>query len=134
MTATPGHFCPCCGAPQKAFLRYPWHLCNNCRKQAVDGAGRRLEFANETPSGGFMFRYAGDGDDGWIPCRAVIACVAKRPVHVTEARFGGIVAEPLIDRTLYNLDRVHDLRRGDKVSAPQKASPRAGTGRPPSKD
>ena len=130
MSETPGHFCPCCGAPQKAFLRYPWHLCNACCNSAVDGAGRRLDFSNESASGGFMFRYAGDGDDGWISCRAVIALIAQRPVHVTEARFGGIVAEPLIDRPLGDLDQVHDLRRGDPVAKPDPKPRGIGWGRP----
>ncbi len=130
MSETPGHFCPCCAAPQKPFLRYPWHLCNACRERAVDGAGRALEFANESLSGGFMFRYAGDGDDGWIPCSAVIALIASRPVHITEARFGGVVAEPLIDRPLGNLDGVYDLRRGDRVAKPDPKPRGIGRGRP----
>lgn len=134
MSGTPGHFCPGCGMPRKPFLRYPWHLCNDCRKQAVDGAGRALEFSNESASGGFMFRYAGDDEDdddgGWIPCRGVIAYVAKRPVHITEARFGGIVAEPMMDRRLYELDRVHDLRRGEKVARPAAKPGPFGRGRP----
>jgi len=119
MSETPGHFCPGCGAPQRAFLRYPWHFCNSCRKSGVDGAGRGLEFSNASASGGFMFRYAGDGDDGWITCRAVIALIAGRPVHVTEARFGGIVAEPILDRPLRDEDRVLDLRRGERVPKPE---------------
>ena len=133
MSAAPGHFCPACGTPLKAFLRYPWHLCKDCRNRAVDGAGRALAFGNEGLSGGFMFRYAEDGadDDGWIPCRAVIALVDLRPVYITEARFGGVVAEPLMDRRLADLDRVHDLRRREKVA---KAEPGPGPrGRPFSK-
>lgn len=122
MSAPPNHFCPACGRPLEPFLRYPWHLCTDCRDRAVDGTGRALQFGNEGLSGGFMFRYTGDGDGqdagGWIPCRAVIALVDGRPVHVTEARFGGVVAEPLIDRTVYTLDGVHDLRRGEKVTKP----------------
>ena len=134
MSDVPGHFCPCCGAPRSAFLRYPWHLCNTCCDSAVDGAGRALEFSNQSASGGFMFRYAGGGDDGWIPCRAVIALIAERAVHITEARFGGIVAEPLMDRPLYNLDRVHDLRRGERVTKPERKPKSFGLGRPSSDD
>ena len=130
MSETPGHFCPCCGAPQKAFSRYPWHLCNACRKTAVDGAGRGLDFSNAGVSGGFMFRYVGDGEDGWITCRAVIALIARRPVHITEARFGGIVAEPLIDRPLQDRDRVYDLRRGDRATKPDPNPGPFGRGRP----
>lgn len=130
MSETPGHFCPCCGAPQKPFLRYPWHLCNDCRKRAIDGAGRGLDFGNVSLSGGFMFRYAGDGEDGWIVCRAVIALVAGRPVYITEARFGGIVAEPITDRPQRGDDRVHDLRRGDRVPRPDPKPARGGRGGP----
>lgn len=78
-----------------------------------------------------MFRYAGDGEDGWISCGAVIARVTKRPVHITEARSGGIVAKPLIDRMLYRLDRVHDLRRGDKVARPDPPAGPFGQARDP---
>jgi hypothetical protein len=111
MSETPGHFCPCCGAPQKPFLRYPWHLCNDCRKRAVDGAGRALEFSNASASGGFMFRYAGEGDEAWRTCRGVVARVDKRPVLITEARFGGIVAEPIPDRPILRNGGICDLRR-----------------------
>jgi len=111
MTDVPDHFCPACGATRKAFLRYPWHLCNDCRKRAVDGAGRALEFANESLSGGFMFRYAGEDDDGWRPCLAVIALVDARPVRIAEARFGGIVAEPVPNRPHADADRICDLTR-----------------------
>ena len=132
MSDVPGHFCPACGTPLKAFLRYPWHLCKDCRNRAVDGAGRALAFGNEGLSGGFMFRYADDGDDGWIACRAVIALVSGRPVYITEARFGGVVAEPLTDRRLADLDRVYDLRTRDRVEKPGTGP--AGRGRPFSND
>lgn len=130
MIETPGHFCPACGAPQKAFLRYPWHLCNDCRKTAVDGEGRALEFSNASASGGFMFRYSGEDADGWKPCRAVIALVCGRPVRIAEARFGGIVAEPMTDRPQPEDSGVHDLRRGDQVPKPEPKSCRPGRGYP----
>lgn len=119
MTGAPGHFCPGCGAPLGAFLRYPWHFCAACRDSAVDGAGRGLLFGNEGLSGGFMFRYAEDAargaDGGWIACRGVIARIAGRPVRITEARFGGVVAEPIRDGHLPAEEGVVDLRRGDRV-------------------
>lgn len=129
MSDVPGHFCAFCGAPQKPFLRYPWHLCKTCRDRAVDGAGRALDFGNQSASGGFMFRYAGDGDEGWVPCRAAIALVGKRPVYVTEARFGGVVAEPLMDRRFIDLDRVVDLRRKERVAPPEPKQGPFGFGR-----
>lgn len=126
MTGTPGHFCPGCGRPLDAVLRYPWHFCPSCCDSAVDGAGRRLEFGNESLSGGFMFRYAGDGDDGWISCRGVVALIVGRPVSIGEARFGGIVAEPLTQSSTAGRG-VYDLRRGDRVAKP--VSDPAGRGR-----
>lgn len=133
MSDVPGHFCPACGTPLKAFLRYPWHLCRDCRNRAADGTGSALEFGNEGFSGGFMYRYAGDGDDDWVTCRAVIALVDKRPVYITEARFGGVVAEPLLDRTLHDTDRVVDLRRRGRTAKSGPATGSANTGRPSSK-
>lgn len=89
----PDHYCPGCGVRRQAFLRYPWHFCPACVARATDGAGQTLEFSNESVSGGFMFRRAGEVD--WTPCGSVIAIIQGRPVKVHEARFGGIVAEPL---------------------------------------
>lgn len=83
---------------------------------AVDGAGRALEFANESLSGGFLFRYTGEA--GWIACRGVVALVRDRPVRIGEARFGGVVAEPLPARPWLE-DGVIDVRRGEKVSPPE---------------
>lgn len=91
----PDHFCPGCGTRRKAFARYPWHFCNDCRARAVDGDGQALEFANESLSGGFIFRRVGEAD--WTACGSVIARIDGRRVKVHEARFGGVVAEPLTE-------------------------------------
>jgi hypothetical protein len=89
------HFCPGCGVRQRPFLRYPWYFCPTCTESATDGAGRRLEFANAGLSGGFQWRHA--GADDWAGCGHVIALIAGRPALIGEARFGGIVAEPIPD-------------------------------------
>ena len=90
------HFCPGCGAERKAFPRYPWHFCTNCRRGATDGAGRRLVFGNVSASGGLCWRYATEDPDAAQVVRAVLCLIGGRPVLVREARFGGVVAEPLL--------------------------------------
>ena len=118
MSETPSHFCPGCGTPQKAFLRYPWYLCQTCIDKAVDGAGRALEFTELTLNGGFAFRYAGEGEDAWRPCFSVVALVSDRPVRIDEARFGGIVAEPIPNRPLADAERICDLSRKNLAKLP----------------
>lgn len=93
----PPHFCPGCGAEQKPFLRYPWHFCNDCRALAVDRGGRRLRFGNTDFGGGFYAAYV-DEDHGY-PCSHARCRIGGRPVIVHEARFGGVVAEPIPDMT-----------------------------------
>ena len=109
MSDVPGHFCPGCGTAQKAFLRYPWHFCNSCRRQACDRAGRHFVFGNTGLGGGFAFGYA--NDEARYTCMGVICLIHSRPAYVHEARFGGIVAEPLPDLP-FDRRGVVDVRRG----------------------
>lgn len=88
------HHCPGCGALQKAFLRYPWYFCQTCLERAEDGAGNRLAFGNATAFGGLIWRHASEPDQ-WRDAIRVLCRIAGRPVVVSEARFGGVVAEPL---------------------------------------
>jgi hypothetical protein len=94
MTDTPDHFCPCCGTAQKSFPRYAWHFCNDCCKQATDRSGRQVECTNVSMSGGFQWRYV--GTDDWTTCRGLYCYILRRDVYLTDARFGGIVAQPLL--------------------------------------
>jgi hypothetical protein len=94
----PDHFCPGCGAAQRAFARYPWYFCQTCLAAAVDGTGRALRFGNTDFGGGFWFGVA--GTDAAYVCSAVRCTILGRPVVVHEARFGGVVAEPVPDRGL----------------------------------
>lgn len=96
MSETPDHFCPGCGVARKSFPRYAWHFCNDCCKRATNGGGRQVECTNASMSGGFQWRYVGDED--WTTCRGLYAKISNRDVYLTEARFGGIVAQPLMDR------------------------------------
>lgn len=93
MTDLPDHFCPGCGAPQKPFPRYPWYFCSACLDLACDGVGRALKFGNASVSGGLVWQY--HGEDDWRDAGTIACLIHSRPVMVGEARFGGIVAEPL---------------------------------------
>lgn len=88
------HFCASCGSEQKHTPRYPWHLCNDCRELACDAKGRRLAFGNVSFSGGLSWRYADDPTRIDETALSVICHVKRRPVLVSEARFGGIVVQP----------------------------------------
>lgn len=107
------HFCPACGKPQKAFPRYPWYICQHCLDLATDYAGRRLVFSNSTIFGGLTWYYADDPTLLNSHSAYVLCFIRKRLVDVREARFGGVVAQPLsegwsIER--YNKEYLADLR------------------------
>lgn len=93
MNDHPDHFCPGCGAAQKPFERYPWYFCQACVNTATDGGGRRLEFSNAGPMGGFVWRHV--DAENWQDARQVLCLISGRPVQIGEARFGGVVAQPL---------------------------------------
>lgn len=94
IVTSPFHFCPACGVQMRALKGHPWYFCNGCVARATDGDGQRLEF---TPLGisGIAWRYAANEDGAWHKDREVLCLIDKRPVHVREARFGGVIAEPL---------------------------------------
>ncbi len=91
----PTHFCPGCGVQLRIFARYPWYFCQDCLALAEDEHGRRLAFYNINPLGGFGWCYADDPGQCDEQASLVTCFIRKRPVAVHEARFGGIVAEPL---------------------------------------
>jgi len=103
------HHCPGCGTAQEAFLRYPWYFCGDCRRLAHDGHGRSLEFANASLFGGLVWRIKGEED--WQDASYVLCLIHGRPVLVHEARFGGVVAEPVPELPLAHLHGLVDLRK-----------------------
>lgn len=105
------HFCPGCGTEQKPVPRYPWYFCKGCRDSATDGTGATLRFANTSMSGGFSVRRADAPPEATIECRSVICLIKGRPVFVTEARFGGTVAQPIRNPPASKEGSV-DLRKG----------------------
>jgi len=110
------HFCPGCGVAQQHFGRYPWYFCKSCVATAMDGGGRGLKFSNTGVGGGFAWCY--EGDENWITAGHVICLISDRPVLVGEARFGGIVAEPLPDRPLGSIPyKTINLRGKERYKA-----------------
>ena len=111
------HHCPSCGVRLKAFARYPWHICRDCLELASDHAGRKLVFGNSALSGGLTWCYADDPARVDAHSIQVLCLIKNRHILVQEARFGGVVAEPLPgDRApgLHNRGVV-DLRTADGV-------------------
>lgn len=86
------HHCPACGVSLPAMPRYPWYICALCRDRITDAEGSLLEFANTSVSGGFAWRRA--GDETYHEALGYLGLLDGRPVRVSAARFGGIVAEP----------------------------------------
>ena len=95
MSGQADHHCPGCGAALTSNPRYPWYFCNDCRERAEDCEGRRLVFGNAAVSGGLSWRYADDPARRDDRALRVLCLIAGRPVIVSEARFGGVVAQPL---------------------------------------
>ncbi len=94
-TSSSDHHCPSCGVPQKLFERYPWYICNKCLKLAKDRQGRPLVFFNVSLSGGLGWSYADTPELAMTEEVTSILCfIGNRQVIVTEARFGGVVAQP----------------------------------------
>lgn len=95
------HFCPGCGMPQQPYTRYPWYFCSACLTAACDWSGRSLTFSNSSFSGGLSWTYADSPASSTDRHLHVVCLIKDRPVIVTEARFGGIVAQPLDEGFFY---------------------------------
>jgi hypothetical protein len=60
-------------------------------------------------SGGFQWRY--QGEETWTICRGLYCFISNRDVYLTEARFGGIVAQPLLSHQSPDDINAVDIRR-----------------------
>lgn len=94
MAELPPHHCPGCGAEQRPNSRYPWSFCHTCLGKAETGSGAKLGFGNSSLGGGLDYWLA-DQPQARVSARRVLCHILGRPVQVGEARFGGVVAEPL---------------------------------------
>ena len=92
------HHCPGCGVELDFVARYPWYFCKSCMKKACDFYGRELVFFNSGLTGGLAWSYADAPNQTMSKRVSSVKCLINgRPVIVTEARFGGIVAQPVGD-------------------------------------
>lgn len=124
MTERPTHFCPGCGTEQRHFARYPWYFCQSCLKTATAGDGRALTFGNVSPmSGGLSWSFA--DEDVFYEEGTVLCFIRGRPALVSEARFGGVVAQPIWGNSVgirpFNLV---DLRKGVVSERPLRPMPK----------
>jgi O-acetyl-ADP-ribose deacetylase (regulator of RNase III) len=81
--------CPLCERAVRRIERYPRYICNDCLDLVTDRQGRRVDFANESFSGGFVGFYAGSKE----PYSGHECFVRGVRCDADEARFGGIVHE-----------------------------------------
>lgn len=82
-----GQSCPICSVTVEPSTRYPTYVCSTCASDAVDVSGRKLEFFNESFSGGYVARYA----DTLEPYDSHECFVRGVRCHADEAHMGGIV-------------------------------------------
>ena len=93
---TPTQPCPVCKAAVPASERYPHYVCPQCVERAVDRNGRRVGFANAISCGGVVGYYE-ESSETYLSLTCFIdgkACFAE------EAKFGGIVIQPLPEHPL----------------------------------
>lgn len=83
--------CPICRCSVPLSNRYPKRICGSCLSKAVNAEGKSLSFSNTSPFGGFVARIVETGQEhtGHVCFIDGVACWAE------EARFGGIVVQPL---------------------------------------
>jgi len=83
---------------QKHNARYPWYFCGACLELAEDFEGNQLIFFNASVMGGMGWAYREQPEQVISTTVSQVLCyINNRKVVVSEARFGGIVAQPYHD-------------------------------------
>ncbi len=91
--------CPICGRSVSGSKRYPRYVCSNCVKRAADIKGQKVVFSNIDFGGGVQGHYV-ESDK---PYSDHVCMIDGVKCFAQEARFGGIVILPEIDRQLHPL-------------------------------
>lgn len=84
-------YCPICSIQVDNSPRYLNYICEKCCQKATDKNGRRLNFFNIDLSGGFKAVYIDNGEE----LHSHICFIEAIKCHADEAKFGGIVIEPI---------------------------------------
>lgn len=92
------HPCPLCGLPAFDGAQSEREVCPDCRRRAVDSAGRSVRGFNVDGSGGFVAYHVGPDGDLMDTCDEVTATgrvwIDGHACDMGEARFGGVTVEP----------------------------------------
>jgi|GEM_PF-969246 len=93
--AGPGQPCPVCGTRLRSNPRYPRHVCGWCAAWVTDAAGRAVSLSNTSLLGTGLTAHHADGT--LAPPDVLAGRVWIRGVEhrAQEARFGGIVVQPV---------------------------------------
>lgn len=83
--------CPICGSDVRPSARYPAYVCDACERRATAEDGRAVAFYNESLSGGCIGKYVSTGEE----YRSDLCYIDGVACRAREARFGGIVVQPL---------------------------------------
>jgi O-acetyl-ADP-ribose deacetylase (regulator of RNase III) len=89
--------CPHDGTETAQPPRYPEALCRSCAGRATDLAGRAVQMYNVSLTGGFEARHADDKTVCEQVTRDGRVLIDGKAYRAGEARFGGVVIQPLAD-------------------------------------
>lgn len=89
-------FCPLCGTLLRENPRYPRHVCAWCQADVTDEAGRAVSLTNVDLGGGYQAHYL-DRSPASAAVRSGRVWIGGVEHQARDARFGGIVVEPLDD-------------------------------------
>ncbi len=88
--------CPLCGTLLRENPRYPRHVCGWCAQDVTDEEGRPVVLANATITGGYTAQRP-DGSPASADVLAGRVWIDGVALRAQEARFGGVVVQPLDD-------------------------------------
>src|SRR5690606_31264408 len=93
----PAQHCPVCGTLLRENPRYPRHVCTWCALDVTDADGRAVSLSNASLLGGYTAHHADDGSPASPDVLAGRVWIGGVEHRAQEARFGGVVVQPLDD-------------------------------------
>ncbi len=82
-----------------ASVRYPWYMSGRCLDTARDGQWHAVGFMKASMSSGLVWFYRDHRELADHMACAVDCLIGAGSAIVTDGRFGGVVAQPVIDRS-----------------------------------